>query len=173
MLKKSGPNDIWLIGQGPSYTALCWSRSWPRISSLCEMQRQATVTEPLGSWVCANRLAQFAPLLHRTYRACTAQSQGRALPLGTAGAAPLPFAHYWNRSSKLPALLHTQLLWLHTHTQWHMHTHQHAQTYCTAAVMLRWDLMPSWLVSKTLSWKAHFWCSGGLNAFVLKGFFSL
>lgn len=130
MLKKSGPNDIWLIGQGPSYTALCWSRSWPRISSLCEMQRQATVTKPLGSRACANRLAQFAPLVHRTCRACTAQSQGQALPLGTASAAPLPFAHYGKRSSKFPILLHTQLLWLHTHTMAHTYPPAHTNILC-------------------------------------------
>lgn len=88
MLKKSGQNDIWLIGQGTSYTALCWYPSCPRISSLWEMQRQATVTKPLGIWVCANRLAQFVPLALRTHRASTGQSQGQALSLGTASVPP-------------------------------------------------------------------------------------
>lgn len=59
MLKKSGPNDIWLIGQGTSSTALCWYPSCPRNSSLWAMQRQAVVTKPLGNWVCANRLAKI------------------------------------------------------------------------------------------------------------------
>lgn len=173
MLKKFGPNDIWLIGQGPSYTALCWSRSWPRISSLCEMQRQATVTKPLGSRACAKTD------WHNLRPWCTEPAelaQPRAKDRLCLSGQPVLLPYHLlitERDPQNSQFCCTPSCSDFTHTQWHTHTHQHTQTYCVADIILRWDLIPSWLVSKTLSWKAHFWCSGGLDAFVLKGFFSL
>lgn len=177
MLEKSGQNDIWLIGQGTSYTALCWYPSCPRISSLREMQRQATVTKPLGIWVCANRLAQFVPLALRTYRASIGQSQGQALSLGTASVPPYHLLitetpwRKWILNNSHPITCCksscSEFTWKqHTHIHINPNKHILAQTY----LKMRFNIL---LVNHPLTWKAHFQCYRRLNAFVLPGFSSL